>query len=221
MSVLRRKPLFSIFHHPCAWANSPWLTKCESNNFGWAAKERWSQIFLWKRRTQLWWRWLVDRSGFWSFLSPSFFSLFHSPLSYPHGTAQHCQKQGLEGQGDECCVFKVNRSWFLRVHGGVTACAELLHVLKLDLTPCLLWRWNPWQVIILLSHIISDSLSTSLPAKSQLLGKGKKERKKELRKPRRSEIPWRPTAATPGVFLGFHCKTGNAGVLKHWSLDQS
>lgn len=83
MSVLRRKPLFSIFHHPCAWANSPWLTKCESNNFGWAAKERWSQILLWKRRTQRWWRWPVDRSGFWSFLSPSFFSSSILPWVIP------------------------------------------------------------------------------------------------------------------------------------------
>lgn len=180
---MRRKPLFSIFHHPCAWANSPWLTKCEPNNFGWAAKKR-SQIFSRKRKTQLWWRWLVDLSSFGCFLSPSFFL---SSSSYPPRRAQHCQTQGLAGQGDECCVFKANRSWFLRVHGGVTARARLLHDLKLDLTPCLLWRWNPWQVIILLSHIISDSLSTSLLAKSQLLGSEKKGRKKELRKHRHSE----------------------------------
>lgn len=162
---------------------------------------------------------LVDCSSFWSFFSPSFFSLFHSPLSSPHGRAQPCQNWGLAGQGDGCCVFKVNRSWLLRVHGGVTACARLLHVLKLDLTPCLLWRWNPWQVIILLSHIISDSLSTSLPAKSQLLGR-EKMGKKELRKPRRSETPQWQTEAIPGVLLRFHCKTGSAGVLKHCSLDQ-
>lgn len=119
--------------------------------------------------------------GFWSLPPPSplfLSSLFHSLLSYPRRRAQRCQNQGPTGQGDECCVFKVNRSWFLRVHAGVTVCAELLHVLKLDLTPCLLWRWNPWQVIILLSHIISDGLSTSLLAKSQLLRSEKKKERK-------------------------------------------
>lgn len=185
MCVLRRKPLFSIFHHPCAWANSPWLTKCEPNNSGWAAEEKRSEILLRTRRTQLWW-WC-----FWSFLFilPFPFSLELS--------SQQCQARGLAGQGDECCVFKVNRSWFLRVHGGVTACARLLRVLKLDLTPCLLWRWNPWQVIILLSHIISDAVSSSLPAKSQLLGSGKKERRSSgAQKPRSAScshprsIPW-------------------------------
>lgn len=182
---MRRKPLFSIFHHPCAWANSPWLTECESNNFGWAAKEKRSQILRWKRKRQLWRRCLVVPAVLEVSFLPLFSPFFHSPLSYPPRRAQRCQTRGLAGQGDECCVFRANRSWFLRVHGGVTACAQLLHDLKLDLTPCLLWRWNPWQVIILLSHIISDTLSTSLPAKSQLLGSGKK----ELRKPRRSETP--------------------------------
>lgn len=165
MCLLRRKPLFSIFHHPCTWANSPWVTECEASTLDWAANEKCSHILY--------------CTSFWSLRPPSppfLSSLFHSLLSYPHRRARHCQNQGLAGQGDECCVFKVNRSWFLRVHAGVTACAELLHILKLDLTPCLLWRWNPWQVIILLSHIISDGLSTSLVAKSQLLWS---ERKKE------------------------------------------
>lgn len=115
------------------------------------------------------------------------YSLFHFLWSYRRRRAQCCQNQGPTGQGDECCVFKVNRSWFLRVHAGVTACAELLHFLKLDLTPCLLWRWNPWQVIILLSHIISDGLSTSLLAKSQLLRSEKRKKEREI-------PPWKAQA---------------------------
>lgn len=198
MFALRRKTLFSIFHHPCAWANSPWLTECESNSFGPAAKEKWSQILFWKRKTPLWWRWLVDGSRFfWSSLSPSFSSL---ELSSWKGPALP-----KAGSGDECCVFRVNRSWFLGVHGGVTARARLPHALKLDLTPCLLWRWNPWQVIILLSHIISDVLSTGLPAKSQLLGSEKEER-------RSSESPDKPRSGrlqpSPEFSLGFIAKQG-------------
>lgn len=90
MCVLRRKPLFSIFHHPCAWANSPWLTKCEPNNSGWAAEEKRSQMLLWTRRTQLRWR------CFWSFLSPFLFSLPHSPLSCPPSIAKPGVWRGRE-----------------------------------------------------------------------------------------------------------------------------
>lgn len=130
---MRRKPLFSIFHHPCAWANSPWLTKCEPNNL--AELQRRDPKYSQERGEHS-----SGGDGWWisAVLGASFLLFFLSPSSYPPRRAQHCQTQGLAGQGDECCVFKANRSWFLRVHGGVTARARLLHDLKLDLTPCLL-----------------------------------------------------------------------------------
>lgn len=208
MCALRRKPLFSISHHLCAWANSPWPTKRESNSFGRAAKKKWSQILSWKRRTQLWWRCLVDRRGFFEAPFLPLFSPF-SILPWVIPTEGPSSAKAGVWWGEEMNVVfpELTGVGSSRVHGGVTARAQLPRVLKLDLTPCLLWRWNPWQVIILLSHIISDALSTSLPAKSQLLGSGKKERRSsespDVHKPGSGRL-----RLSPELSLGFIAKQG-------------
>lgn len=103
-------------------------------------------IIIREEHTHLWWSCVFGWvSGIFNLLPP--FSIFSFPFSIDLPLQPRLQKslvlpkfeqQGLAGQGDECCVFKVNRSWFLRVHASVTPCDELLHVLKLDLTPCLL-----------------------------------------------------------------------------------
>lgn len=159
---------------------------------------------------------LVDVVGvcttFWTIHSPLpyfhlLFSILRGVISAPKLQKSlvlpKSEQQGPTGQGDECCVCKVSRSWFLRVHADVTACAELLHFLKLDLTPFLLWRWNPWQIIILLSHIVSDGLSTSLLVKSQLLWSEKRKRNSP-QNPVHSAIPqWQDAAAICTAFIRF------------------
>lgn len=80
----------------------------------------------------------------------------------------------------------------------------------------------------MLSHIISDGLSTSLLVKSQLLqSKRKKEREKVREIPPSPSQPslsavsqWQAAAAICAVFIRFCCKTVKTGLLKHWFLCQ-
>ena len=83
MCLLRRKPSFSIFHYPCTWSNSPWVTECEASTLDWVANMKCSNILSWERSTQLWWSWLgiAPVSEAFSFPPPFFYLLF-STLSW-------------------------------------------------------------------------------------------------------------------------------------------